>query len=65
MNEYLKHQGAPVLARLERLLKFALKSLQKACRRGEGLLAIFRAWFLLKNRRENRVLGIVGIIVLI
>ncbi len=25
--EHLKHQGAPVLARRERLLKFALKSL--------------------------------------
>ncbi|OOF40349.1 hypothetical protein BKK49_06245 [Rodentibacter rarus] len=42
--EHLKHQGAPVLARRERLSKFALKSLQKACGRGEGLLAIFRPW---------------------
>ncbi|OOF37375.1 hypothetical protein [Rodentibacter heidelbergensis] len=65
MNEYLKHRGAPVLARLEGLLKFALKSLQKACGRGEGLLAIFRKGKSFKNQGEIRLFSIVGLVFLI
>ncbi|OOF56356.1 hypothetical protein BKK56_03425 [Rodentibacter genomosp. 2] len=65
MNENLKHQGAPVLERRERLLKFALKSTHLACGRGEGLTTIFRKGKSLKNQGKIRLFSIVGLVLLI